>query len=441
MTNEELEYQSTFNKVMFGVEVVTTVLDGFPWGGQLASSAFGWVGKIGRTTVNTLRSLGQNVAGLIMHRGLAGRVLFEVATATTTVAGAARSTGIGVKPLQMILRPARNTVKPDLTAYQRAFQQESARLVVKGGIPAGSSLADGTGIYRAPGGSPATLLVNGASETGELKVFRIQKSFNLYDPNGLVAPVLTPSGGVTPFKLRKMPNQLWSLDTLNRMPGGMPPKVEGKYITALREWQAHVSANALSPDPLDPATFFGNREIPLKTWNKHVTQTGSINTAGQLRLNPGGHAQFTDELFMTWLRMGDETKEAAEVFVRTHHLHPEHWASYISKGKLNAKGQSRLLRLSTRPAGRRSTIADQHLLDWDRLHLRPETPRTTPIVKQDVVNYALANDIHVDSWLKYVSTKGSFLRNNPSISARLERLGIPRTPPQDIPLDLTTPRT
>ena len=439
VTNEELAYQSLFNKVMFGVEVATTVLSGFPWGGQLTSSAFRWLGRMGQTTVQSLRKVGQNVAGLIARHAGKERVLFEIATATTTATGAARTAGIGIKPLQILLRPARNMPKPDLTTYERAFQQASPNLVVKGGIPAGSSLSEGTGIYRTPD-ALRTLLVRGVDGKGKEQVFRIQDSFNLYDPNGLVAPVLTPSGGFTPFKLRKLANQRWELDTLNRLPGGTP-KVESALTLALREWEAHVAAQAANPlTTLDPTTFFRNRAIPLKTWNKVVRLTGEINTAGIARLRPvptQGYAKFTDDLFNTWVGLGDETQAAADAFFRAHRINPTVWKIYITtKGKLTPVGLTRSIRLANLPSGKRSQITDQHLLDWDKLYLRPQTPRTTPVTKADVTTYAFDNHIHIDSWMKYVSPKdGTFLRHNPTQVKRLERLGIPVTPAQTTPID------
>ncbi|MPQ86448.1 hypothetical protein F0170_22175 [Pseudomonas sp. MAFF 730085] len=417
VTNEELSYQATFNKVMFGVEVVTTVLGGFPWSGQLTSSAFGWAARMARTT----RSLGQKIAGLIMRRGVAGRVLFEVATATTTVAGAARAAGIGLQPLQMLLRPATRKPLPGLTGYQSAFQLESPRLVMIGGIPSGSSLAEGTGIYRTPG-SAKNLLVRSTSETGKEQVFRIQDSFNLYDRNGLVAPVLTPSGGWTQFRLRKMPNQLWSLDTLQRLPGGAP-KAEGNSIKALREWEAHVSANAQSPNPLptlDPSGFFSERNIPLKTWNKFVRLNGQVNALGQARLDPQGHAPFSDNLFVTWLGMNDQTRDAAQAFQQTHRINPLIWAVYISKsGELNKQGLARVIRLNRSPFGLRTPITDQHFKDWYQLSLRPAYQNRDAVTK-----FALYNGIHTDSWLKYVTSKGAFKMNIPTVAKRVNRLGL-----------------
>lgn len=443
VTNEELTYQSTLNKVMFGIEVVMTVLSGFPGGGHLTSSALRWVGRMGRTTVQTLRNVGQSVAGLVVRRGAKGQALFEFATATTTVTGATRTAGMGIKPLQMLLRPAKNTRKPDLTAYERAFQQASPALVVKGGIPAGSSLSEGTGIYRTPI-TPSTWLVRAADGQGKEQVFRIQNSFNLYDPHGLVAPVLTPRGAITPFKLRRLANQRWELDTLNRVPGGAP-KADSTVTIALRDWNAHVVANAQSANPLttlNPAVFFKNRAIPVKTWNKYVKQNGEINASGIARLGPApaqGYSKFTDDLFKTWIGLGDESSDAAQAFVSTHRISPTVWARYVTKGgKLTEPGMTRSIRLANLPSGVRSKITDQHLLDWDRLYLRPEIPRTTPITKAQVMKYAFDNGFHIDSWMKYVSPKGgAFLRHNRAHTARLERLGIPTTPSQTAPLDLS----
>ncbi|AZF03159.1 hypothetical protein [Pseudomonas sp. R5-89-07] len=445
VTNEELNDQSVANKVLFGVEVVTTALSGFPWAGRLTSSAFQWLGRIGRTTVQTLRNLGHSAAGLIMRRRIAGRVLFEVASATTMVTGVARSSGLGVKPLQMLLKPAKRTPLSGLTAHQRAFQQESANLAVPGGIPADTSLAEGTGIYRTAG-SPTTLLVRSTSETGRQQVFRIQNSFNLHDPNGLVAPLLKPSGGWTPFRLRRLPNKNWVLDTFERAPGGTPP-AHSNTTEALREWQAQVNAHAQSTAPqaaLDPAAFFRSRGIPVGTWNKFVRQSGSINARGLHRINPNqGHAPLTDELFMKWVELGQETREAATHFVLAHNIHPAVWAQYVTKwGSLTSSGAIRTLRLSRLAPGIRSTITDQHLLDWDKLYLRPPVPRTTPITRNDVVAYAIEKNIRIDTWMRYVSSiNGEFRLSVPKLPARLQRLGITSTPPPAAPPPGTTSPT
>ena len=442
VTNEELNYQSTKNKVLFGIEVVMTVLGGFPWAGTLVTSTFGWLGRIARTTAHTLRGLGRNVVGLVVRRTLEGRVLFEVATASTLVAGVTRTAGVSIKPLQMLLRPAKDAPLHTLTAYERAFRRESVNLLFKGPIPANSSLSEGAGIYQTSGPSPA-YLVRGTDVAGKERVFRVQGPFNLSQPEAMVVPLLTPTGGFTPFKLRGLPNKQWVLDTTQALRGG-GPKPDSNVTLALRDWETHVSTvRALNPQaPLAPKTFFTRLGIPVKTWNKYVRQGGEINAAGLLKLNPGqGHAQFTDDLFKTWLGLGDETRAAAAAFMQTHRLNPTVWGRYVSKnGKLTEVGLTRSLRLSIRPSGARGKITDQHLLDWDRLYLRPQTPRTTPVTKMEVAKYAVDNNIHLDSWLKYVSPNGgAFHRHNPHHAARLERLGLTTAPPQTSAWDLSQP--
>ncbi|VVO25882.1 dermonecrotic toxin domain-containing protein [Pseudomonas fluorescens] len=216
VSNKEREYQSTFNKVMFGIEVVTTVLSMFPWATQQASSAVGWWGKMARTTVQTWRRTGQNIPGLIVRQGFAGRVIVEMAT--ETAAQAARATGIGVKPLQVAARVARVPAGTQLgstalSTLSDAFRQQRSGLTFPGGVPSGSSMSTGTGIYRAPGGE---MLIRDVGNTGEVVVYRIQSSFNMYGGTGLVVGVLTPSGTSTSFRLRRIANDQWSLDTLER---------------------------------------------------------------------------------------------------------------------------------------------------------------------------------------------------------------------------------
>lgn len=426
VTNEELLDQSRFNQVMFGVEVVTTVLGALPWSGQMASSAMKWLGGAGRTTVHTLRSVGQHVAGLIIRRGVAGRALFEVATATTQLTGIARGTGIGIKPLQLLIRPAKSTTLSDLTGYQKAFLQESSRLAVAGGIPAGSSLAEGSGIYRTPSN---TLLVRSTGAKGEEQIFRIQNSFNLYDPNGLVAAVLTPSGGLTSFRLRKMPNQLWALDTLNRLPGGAP-KADSRIVKALRDWDERITANAQSANPLptlDPLPFFSERNFSVRTWNKFVKKdTGEINPLGYALLTPGRHERLTDELFQLWLSMNQPTKEAAQAFASTHRLRPLMWSKFVSsKGELTIAGTIRAIKLQKGRAGKYTRITDQHFRDWHQLSLKPENQNRYAVVK-----FALDNEIHAETWAKYVKPNGEFKMKIPTVAERVNRLGLTQNLPQ-----------
>ncbi|NWF16903.1 hypothetical protein HX785_24705 [Pseudomonas reactans] len=431
VTNEELDAQSTLNKVLFGVEVVTTVLSGLPWSGQLASSAARFVGRAGRTTVHALRSLGRTAAGLVVRRGPRALMLFELAKATTTVAGVTRTASLGIKPLPMLLRPARNIRRPNLTKYQRDFQQESSRLLVKNGIPPEAELAQGTGIYRVPS-SPPTYLVRGVGEKGKEQVYRIQNSFNVYDRNGLVAPVLTPSGGLTPFRLRRLPNKQWELDTWQRAPGG-GPKSDNKITLALREWDAHVKANAALPNPvttLDPAAFFNSRNITHRSWNKLVKQGGEISELGKARLNPETFTHLTDELFMTWVNMKQPTKAAAAAFAKSHNIRPERFALYVNakNGTLNRFGEARFARL-TKPSDKYFThVTDTHYQDWYQLALRPENQNTTAAWK-----FAVDRGLHPSSWVKYVSNDGSFNMAIPTVAARVNRLGL------GVPIDLTRP--
>lgn len=431
VTNEELNAQSTLNKVLFGVEVVTTVLSGLPWSGQLASSASRFVGRVGRTTVHALRSLGQSAAGLVVRRGPRALMLFELAKATTTVAGVTRTASLGIKPLPMLLRPARNIRRPNLTKYQKDFQQESSRLLVKNGIPPGAELAEGTGIYRVPG-SPPTYLVRGVGEKGKEQVFRIQNAFNVYDRNGLVAPVLTPSGGLTPFRLRRLPNKQWELDTWQRAPGG-GPKSDNRVIEALREWDAHVKANAALPNPattLDPAAFFNSRNITYNSWNKFVMSGGTITERGKARLHPETFKHLSDKLFMKWVNMKQPTKAAAAEFAKLHNIRPERITIFVDakKGTLNNLGKARLDRLTKPSDGFFTRVTDKHYQDWYQLALRPENQNSAAAWK-----FAVDRGLHPSSWSKYVKSDGTFNMAIPTVADRVNRLGL------GVPIDLTIP--
>ncbi|ROM55447.1 hypothetical protein BK649_07085 [Pseudomonas canadensis] len=431
VTNEELNAQSTLNKVLFGVEVVTTVLGGLPWSGQLASSAARFVGRVGRTTVHALRSLGQSAAGLVVRRGPRALMLFELAKVTTTVAGVTRTTSLGIKPLPMLLRPARNIRRPNLAKYQKDFQQESSRLLVKNGIPPGAELAEGTGIYRVPG-SPPTYLVRGVGEKGKEPVFRIQNSFNVYDRNGLVAPVLTPSGGLTPFRLRRLPNKRWELDTWQRAPGG-GPRSDNKVTVALREWDAHVKANAALPNPatkLDPAAFFKSRNITYSSWNKFVKSGGEISKLGKARLNPETFTHLSNKLFMKWVNMKQPNKAAAVAFAKLHNIRPERITLFVDakKGTLNKLGKARLDKLTKPADASLAHFTDKHYQDWYQLSLRPENQNIRAVWK-----FATDHGLHASSWSKYVKSDGTFNMAIPTVAARVKRLGLV------FPIDLTLP--
>ncbi|MEB0046630.1 DUF6543 domain-containing protein [Pseudomonas sp. Dout3] len=423
ISNAELQRQSTFNSVMFGIEVATAVITMFPWATHQTASALGWLGKIALRSAQTLRHLGQKIPGLITRQGIAGRLVIKVATETAARAG--ETTSIGIKPLRVasVARPltgasAGTPMSQTASAtLHNAFRQQRRNLAFAGGVPSGSSLSEGTGIYRAPGGE---LLIRHVSEMGDEVVYRIQNSFNLYGKTGLVAKVLTPSGASTSFKLRRLPNKTWTLDTLERLPGGKPEKVSAEL---LQEWQTAVT---LSP-ALKPHNFFLTRGITYQTWAKLVSaKNGRLTTLGLQRLNPGGFKKFTDELFLEWVEMQEFNEAAATAFRNEHRIKLLIWNQYLdAKGVPNAMGLEKLARLK-KPTKK---ITDALLLEWKALAQQPGYQN-----RLAVESFAREHDLYLNSWLKYVANDGSF-RLTPSTLNRFQRLQLIPGPSQPRVID------
>ncbi|AZE59545.1 MULTISPECIES: dermonecrotic toxin domain-containing protein [Pseudomonas fluorescens group] len=428
LSNEELESQSTFNKVMYGLEFALTALGAFPGVGHYAASTVKWLARVGGLTLQTLRKLGRNIPGLIVRHGFAGRVMVEMANAGAPVAGAARSAGISLRPLPLVLgsspRGTRSMSQAILPGYQREFQRQSASLAVPGGIPTSASLAEGSAIYRTAG-SPSTLLVRGTHASGDEVVLRIQDSFNLYDPDGVVARVLTPSGASTPFRLRRMAGtQRWALDTLERLPGGAP-KTSQEVDEALRQWQVYV-ATTLAQAPgqapvLTPAVFFAERGIPFSTWSQHVRQSGELTARGIERLTFEAKP-FNDATFMRWVDAPNKTPQSAQLFRQENSVKLSVWEAYVQPdGALTIRGLARQSKiLNTRITGKANRrITDQHLKAWYEKSRDPANRNRIALER-----FAIENDIHLASWYRYVRFDGSF-KEDAFLVRRLKRLNIP----------------
>ncbi|AKS06144.1 dermonecrotic toxin domain-containing protein [Pseudomonas trivialis] len=435
-SNEELERISTTNKVWFGVEVALTALGATPGPGKYASDAVKWIARMGRITLHTFRKLGRSIPGLIARRGFAGRIIVEMAPASETLTGAARTAGINLRPLPHILKAqtrAATSMNPAiLQGYQREFQRRVASLAVPGGIPAGSSLSEGTGIYRAPG----SLLVRSTQGSGKEVVLRIQDSFNLYDRNGAVARVLTPSGATTPFRLRQVTNtQRWVLDTLERLPGGMPPSNSSRAVEindALRQWQTYYETfRAQNPGQtlaIKPGVFFAERGLLYSTWSKYVKTGGELSPRGLERLSAGAGAPFTDDAFMRWVDEPNKSALTAGAFRDSHNIQLIQWERYLhANGSLNASGLTRYEHLLTlRITGtRRRRVTDEHLKLWYEKFLDPNNRN-----KAAVAHFAFQNNINLMTFYRYVRPNGAF---KPLLKTRLERLNIPFI---DVPMPL-----
>lgn len=410
ISNEERDSQSTFNKVLFGVEVVTTLLGMFPWATQRAFSALGWLGTMARTGLHTWRRSGQTIPGLIVRQGLAGRVIAELASET-----AGHAAGIGVTPLRAAAGAARVPAgtpigSTALPALHGAFRQQRSNLAFPGGVPAGSSLSTGTGIYRAPGGE---MLVR----TVEDVVCRVQDAFTLYGRTGRVVHVLTPSGASTSFRLRQAAHQRWSLDTLERAVGGAPERVTAQM---LQDWQALLA----NTPGLKPHDFFASHNVPYFTWTNLVSaKTGVLTALGRERLNPGGYMRLTDALFLEWVGRNDLTELSANGFRDLHRIKPAVWAAnFKANGEATTLGLERLSKIRQKPM----KITDEILLEWKQLSSQPAYQN-----KAAVEAFARRHNLHPPSWRAMVNTQGAFRVNRNTIH-RVTRLGL--APPGPTPV-------
>ena len=210
-------------------------------------------------------------------------------------------------------------------------------------------------------------------------------------------------------------------------------KSDNKVTVALREWDAHVKANAALPNPvttLDPATFFKSRNITYSSWNKLVKSGGTITDLGKARLNPETFTHLTDELFMTWVNMKQPTKAGAAAFAKSHNIRPERWAIFVNakNGMLTKFGEARVGKLVKPSDDYFTRVTDTHYQDWYQLALRPEYQNTTAAWK-----FAVDRGLHPSSWVKYVSNDGTFNMAIPTVAARVNRLGL------GVPIDLTIP--
>jgi hypothetical protein len=423
VSNEELERTSTTNKVWFGVEIALTALGADLGPGRLSSTAVKWIIQTGRIALQTVRKLGRTLPGLIVRQGFARRAMVETATASATLTGTARTSDISLRTLPYMLNvqaSATTSMNPSiLLGYQREFQRRAASLAVPGGIPAGSSLSEGSGIYR----TPTSLLVRSPQASGDDIVLRIQDSFNLYDPNGVVARVLTPSGATTPFRLRKVAGtQRWALDTVERLPGGAP--TVSKTDDAIRQWQTYYETfTAQNPGKtleITPAMFFAERNILKGSWSKYVKQSGQLSDRGVNRLASETGARLNDDLFMEWINTPDKTPARAKTFQEAHQIRQTVWELYVQRnGEFTLNGLAKHSKIiNTRITGKaKRSITDEHLKAWYNKFRDPANRNPTAVKL-----FAIDNSIHVPSWLRYVKSDGSF---NPIVKHRLERLNIP----------------
>lgn len=191
VTNAQVSLQSTFNKVMFGIEVTGALLDMLPWGVHWVSSRLRHWYRLARTAVQAFRARGQAIPGLILHEG-AGRRWLSMQSVTE---GAET---LGVKPLAVhrpFFRPPEVSVQPLLQVPQ---PQASASLIPEvwkaSAVPSDEAVAllrgvepNSKGIYRTAAGE---YLIRPVDAQGNAVVLRIKSDFKLYEEGGLTVQVI-----------------------------------------------------------------------------------------------------------------------------------------------------------------------------------------------------------------------------------------------------------
>ncbi|KTC63985.1 hypothetical protein AO262_08195 [Pseudomonas fluorescens ABAC62] len=192
VSNAQVARQSTFNRIMFGVEVAGHLLDMVPWATQWVSSVLGRWGRLARTVVQDCRNRGHHVPGLIIQSGRGGQRVLKVDMAAQ---GTGPVTPIGIKPLLVRSAGGAALVEPALLASRAervssfvpaawksaAVPPEEAKALLRGVEP------NSKGIFRTLAGE---YLIRPMDVHGRAQVYRIKADFRLYDPNGLTVQVV-----------------------------------------------------------------------------------------------------------------------------------------------------------------------------------------------------------------------------------------------------------
>ncbi|ASV37483.1 hypothetical protein CI807_15255 [Pseudomonas sp. NS1(2017)] len=191
VTNAQVSFQSTFNKVMFGIEVVGTLLDMLPWVGFWITSNIRLWGRLARTAVRTFRTRGQSIPGMIVREGHGRRWLsMQFATASAPSVGIRplavhpvffRSSAASAQPfLQVPRMPEPVSVIPSAWKTS-AVRVDEATLLLRGLEP------NSRGVYRTATGE---YLIRTVDARGRALVFRIKSDFRLYEGGGATVQVI-----------------------------------------------------------------------------------------------------------------------------------------------------------------------------------------------------------------------------------------------------------
>lgn len=195
VTNEQVSLQSTFNKVMFGIEVVGALMDMLPWGWHWLSSIPGYWRRLSHTSLLAFRERGEAIPGLLVREGLGKRWLrMQSATDSVELLGvkplASQSSSlehlaVRTRPLLHLPTPQKLDSLIPLAWKASAVPEKEAAGLLRGLVP------NSRGIYRTSAGD---YLIRPVDAQGKSVVFRIKGDFRLYESAGLAVQVVDAHG-------------------------------------------------------------------------------------------------------------------------------------------------------------------------------------------------------------------------------------------------------
>lgn len=190
-TNAQVSRQSTFNKLMFGVEVAGMLLDMLPWGLHWVSSIPRLWSRLAHSAVGNFRARGQAIPGLVLRDGPGGwRLGMDAAIEGGEVLGvrplAIRSAFFSppAVPARSLLQASRPPTPAALIpeAWKAsAVPRDEAAVLLRGLEP------NAKGIYRTQAGE---YLIRPVDRQGNAVVLRIKSDFKLYGEGGLTVQVI-----------------------------------------------------------------------------------------------------------------------------------------------------------------------------------------------------------------------------------------------------------
>lgn len=228
VSNAQVSRQSTFNKVMFGVEVAGVLLDMLPWAMHWVASVPRLWKRLAHTAVRTFRARGQAIPGLVLREGGARHYL---SLAAITEGGQP----IGVKPLAMYRRFFRPPPAPAYSLLQEARPQAPVSFIPEAwkasAVPRDEAVAllqgvepNAKGIYRTAAGE---YLIRPMDAQGNAVVLRIKSDFKLYEEGGLMVQVIDARGrGELGFLHAGRPGQWHSVGARGGGKAGSKPSLE-----------------------------------------------------------------------------------------------------------------------------------------------------------------------------------------------------------------------